>query len=178
MMTDQDGAGPVTAWDAIAARRDVREFADRPVADAELEQILEAGRRSPSSRNTQPWDFVVVTDRQQLAGLAQAATGGGGPAPPPVIIALIAPGGERRQRALYDLGQVTMSIMLAAAGLGVGSGHASVTDQDLARQVLGFPEDRSCPFLITLGYPAGRALAPIRHPARRPLAEVVHRGHW
>jgi nitroreductase len=174
----EQGAGPVTAWEAIASRRDVREFADRPVADSDLEQILEAGRRSPSSRNTQPWDFVVITDRQQLAGLAKAATGGGGPAPPPVIIALIAPGGERRQRALYDLGQVTMSIMLAAAGLGIGSGHASVTDQDVARQVLGFPEDRSCPFLITLGYPAGRPLAPIRHPARRPFAEVVHRGHW
>ncbi len=177
-MSEQGGAGPVTAWDAIASRRDVREFAGRPVADGDLEQILEAGRRSPSSRNTQPWDFVVVTDRQQLAGLARAATGGGGPAPPPVIIALIAPGGERRQRALYDLGQVTMSIMLAAAGLGIGSGHASVTDQDVARQVLGFPEDRSCPFLITLGYPAGRPLAPIRHPARRPFAEIVHRGHW
>jgi nitroreductase len=177
-MSEQGGARPVTAWDAIASRRDVREFADRPVADSDLEQILEAGRRSPSSRNTQPWDFIVVTDRQQLAGLAKAATGGGGPAPPPVIIALIAPGGERRQRALYDLGQVTMSIMLAAAGLGIGSGHASVTDQDVARQVLGFPEDRSCPFLITLGYPAGRPLAPIRHPARRPFAEVVHRGHW
>jgi nitroreductase len=177
-MSEQGGAGPVTAWEAIASRRDVREFADQPVADSDLEQILEAGRRSPSSRNTQPWDFVVVTDRQQLAGLAKAATGGGGPAPPPVIIALIAPGGERRQRALYDLGQVTMSIMLAAAGLGIGSGHASVTDQDVARQVLGFPEDRSCPFLITLGYPAGRPLAPIRHPARRPFAEVVHRGHW
>jgi len=177
-MTEQGGAGPVTAWEAIASRRDVREFARRPVADSDLEQILEAGRRSPSSRNTQPWDFVVVTDPQQVAGLAKAATGGGGPAPPPVIIALIAPGGERRQRALYDLGQVTMSIMLAAAGLGIGSGHASVTDQDLARQVLGFPEDRSCPFLITLGYPAGRPLAPIRQPARRPFAEVVHRGHW
>jgi nitroreductase len=177
-MSEQGGARPVTAWEAIASRRDVREFADRPVADSDLEQILEAGRRSPSSRNTQPWDFVVITDRQQLAGLAKAATGGGGPAPPPVIIALIAPGGERRQRALYDLGQVTMSIMLAAAGLGIGSGHASVTDQDVARQVLGFPEDRSCPFLITLGYPAGRPLAPIRHPARRPFAEVVHRGHW
>ena len=144
----------------------------------DLVQILEAGRRSPSSQNTQPWDFVLVTDRRQLAGLAQAATGGGGPAPPPVIIALIAPGGERRQRALYDLGQVTMCIMLAAAGLGIGSGHASVTDQDLARQVLHFPEDRSCPFLITLGYPAGRPLAPIRDPARRPFTEVVHRGFW
>ena len=178
MMSDQDGGGPVTAWEAITSRRDVREFADRPVPDAELGQILEAGRRSPSSRNTQPWDFIVVTDRPQLTELAKAATGGGGPAPPAAMIALVGPGGDRRQRTLYDLGQVTMSMMLAATGLGIGSGHASVTDQVLARQLLGFPEDKACSFLITLGYPAGLPLAPIRHPSRRPFGDVVHRGHW
>ncbi len=127
-MSDQDGGGPMTAWDAIRSRRDVREFDPRPVPAADLDQILEAGRRSPSSRNWQPWDFIVVTDRQQLTELAKAATGGGGPAPPTAMIALIAPGGDRRQRALYDLGQATMSMMLAAAGLGIGSGHASVID--------------------------------------------------
>ena len=51
-------------WDAITSRRDVREFQDRPLADDELDRILEAGRRAPSSRNWQPWDFVVVTDRR------------------------------------------------------------------------------------------------------------------
>jgi len=78
----------------------------------------------------------------------------------------------------YDLGQATMSIMLAAASLAVGSGHASVADQDLARRVLGFPEDRFCAYLISLGYPAGRPLTLIRHPDRRPFNEVVHRDHW
>ena len=110
----------------------------------------------------------MVTDRQQLAELAKAATGGGAPAPPPAIIALIAPGGERRQRALYDLGQVTMSIMLAAAGLGIGSGHASVTDQDLARQVLGFPEDKVLPVPDHAGLP-GRAAGPDPPPRPPPV---------
>ena len=54
-------------WDAIKARRNVREFEDRPLPDEHLERVLEAGRRAPSSRNWQPWDFVVVTDREQLA---------------------------------------------------------------------------------------------------------------
>jgi len=66
----------------------------------------------------------------------------------------------------------------AAAGLGIGSGHLSVSDQELARRVLGFPEDRTCAFLIPLGYPAGRPLAPIRVPDRRPFDEVVHRRRW
>lgn len=95
--------------------------------------------------------------------------------------ALIAPAGpDGRQRDLmqYDLGQATMSIMTAAAGLGIGCGHAAVTDQDLARAILGFPSDRFCAYLIAMGYPAGRPLAPIERPSRRPFAEVVHRERW
>jgi nitroreductase len=71
-----------------------------------------------------------------------------------------------------------MSIMLAAADLGIGSAHASVSDQDLARRLLGLPEDRFCAVLISLGVPADRPLSPIRRPNRRPFDEVVHRGHW
>ena len=65
-------------WDAITSRRNVRSFADRPIPVAELDQILEAGRRAPSSQNWQPWDFIVVTDQGQLRELAKVdATIGG-----------------------------------------------------------------------------------------------------
>jgi nitroreductase len=169
--------GRLSVWDAIRSRRDVREFDGRPIADADLERILEAGRRSPSSRNWQPWDFIVVTDRGQLTELAKVWRAAGHVARSAATIAMIAPS-DRLERARFDLGQAAMSIMLAAAGLGIGSGHSSVSDQELARQVLGFPEDRICAFLIPLGYPAGRPLAPVRVPDRRPFDEVVHRGRW
>src|SRR5690349_24831025 len=58
-------------WEAITSRRNVRSFADRPIPAADLDQILEAGRRSPSSQNWQPWDFILVTDRAKLRDLAQ-----------------------------------------------------------------------------------------------------------
>ena len=45
----------VETWDAITARRNVRSFADRPIPAADLDRILEAGRRAPSSQNWQPW---------------------------------------------------------------------------------------------------------------------------
>jgi nitroreductase len=83
-----------------------------------------------------------------------------------------------RDLVQFDLGQATMSIMLAAADLGIGSAHAGVHDQELARRLLGVPEDRFCALLITLGFPADRPLTPIRRPDRRPFNEVVHRGHW
>jgi nitroreductase len=71
-----------------------------------------------------------------------------------------------------------MSIMLAAASLGIGSGHSAVGDQQLARELLGFPADRTCAHLIPLGYPASRPLAPVGRPDRRPFDDVVHRGRW
>jgi nitroreductase len=69
-------------------------------------------------------------------------------------------------------------MMVVAADLGIGSGHSAVGDQALARQLLGFPEDREITIMIDFGYPADRPLAPIRRPDRRPFDEVVHRGHW
>lgn len=166
------------AWEAIRSRRDVREYQDRPLADDHLDEILESGRRAPSAGNWQPWDFVVVTDRDQLSRLAQVAPSAGAVAKSAATIALIAPVTDNERWLRYDLGQAAMSIMLAAAGLAIGSGHADVADQDLARDLLGFPEDRICPYLITLGYPAGRPLSVIRHPNRRPFDEVVHRDRW
>ena len=168
-------------WDAIRARRNVRAYEDRAIPPADLDQILEPGRRSPSASNWQPWDFVVVTDRQQLTELAKVWRGAGHVAQSAATIGLVAPVLEdehRREGLRYDLGQATMDIMLAAADLGVGSGHASVADQDLARELLGFPEDRFLAYLIALGYPAGRPLAPIARPDRRPFADVVHWERW
>lgn len=166
-------------WDAIRARRNVRRFDDRPVSEADLQRILEAGRRSPSARNRQRWDFVVVTDRADLERLSEVWRGAGHVARSAATIALVAPDTpEEWPSIVYDLGQVTMSMMLAAAGLGIGTGHASVADQAAAREVLGIPEDRVCAYLVALGHPAGRPLAPIHDPDRRPFADVVHRGRW
>lgn len=168
-------------WDAIRSRRDVREFEDRPIPREHLDQILEAGRRSPSSQNWQPWDFVVVTDRRQLAELSGVWQGARHVAGSAATIVLVGPtpGDEQeRYRLHYDFGQATMSIMLAAADLGVGSGHSVVADQQLARQIVGHPADRAAVYLIALGYPAGRPLRPIERPNRRPFEEVVHWGRW
>ena len=84
----------------------------------------------------------------------------------------------QRLSVQYDLGQATMSMMLAASDLGIGSGHSAVAEQDLARKLLGYPEDHFCAYLIAFGYPADRPLRPIRNPNRRPFDEVVHRGRW
>jgi len=168
-------------WDAIRARRNVRQFTDRPISREDLDRILEAGRRTPSSMNEQRWDFVVVTDRKQLQELAKVWRYGRHVAASAATVALIAPQTDDPETDCsieYDLGQVTMSMMLAAADVGMGSGHSAVMDQDRARKVLGLPEDHRAAYLIAFGYPADRPLAPIRNPNRRPFEDVVHRGRW
>ena len=165
----------------IAARRDVRRFDPAPLAPDRLDRLLDAARRSPSSQNWQPWDHVLVTDRAQLEELSKVWRGAGHVATSAATVALVTRDfaeGRERETAAYDLGQLTAHLMLAAADLGIGSGHSAVEDQDLARRVLRLPEDRRCAYLVPLGVPADRPLSPVRRPDRRPLEEVVHRGSW
>jgi nitroreductase len=166
-------------WEAITSRRNVRSFDGRPIAATDLDRILEAGRRSPSSQNWQPWDFILVTRRETLRELAKVWRGAGHVAESAATNVVIVPEYVNEfHRAHFDLGQATMAMTLAAADLGIGSCHAGVADIQLARELLGFPGDRDWAFLISLGYPAGRPLAPITTPKRRPFDEVVHRDHW
>ncbi|MEW1955318.1 nitroreductase family protein [Terrabacter sp. NPDC080008] len=168
-------------WDALRSRRNVRQFTDEPVPDEALDRILEAGRRAPSASNWQPWDFVVVTDRAQLVELAKVWQGAQHVARAAAAIAIVAPEQEDDRRSTmlhYDLGQATYAMTVAAADLGVGTGHAAALDQEQARAVLGFPDGHFLAYLLSVGYPADRPLKVIEHLDRRPFDEVVHRGRW
>jgi len=171
----------VETWDAIRSRRTVRSYGERAIAPEDLDRILEAARRAPSAGNQQAWDFVVCTDREQLAQLARVGPADGHVASSAAAIALVgqrSDDAQMRDLVQLDLGQATMSVMLAAADLGIGSAHAGVHDQELARRLLAVPKDRFCVLLITLAVPADRPLTPIERPDRRPFTDVVHRGHW
>jgi nitroreductase len=168
-------------WDAICARRNVRSYQPGPVPRDHLARIAEAAWRAPSASNRQHWDFIVVTDRDRLAELATVWQGARHIADAPAAIALVVPEpADDRTRVLdqYDLGQATYAMMLAAADLGIGTGHSSVGDQDKARAILGVPDDHQVAYLLGIGYPADRPLRPIMKPNRRPLDEVVHQQRW
>src|SRR5271156_520313 len=167
-------------WEAIQSRRNVRTYDHRPVAAEDLDRILEAGRRSPSASNRQKWDFVLVTSPDQLRELSTVWVGAGHLAGAQAAIVLVLPEPEAERYRLidqYDLGQATMSMMLAAADLGIGSGHSAVGDQEGCRRMVAVPPDHTCAYMISLGYPADRPLVPITKPDRSPFGEVKHRGH-
>jgi nitroreductase len=168
-------------WDAIRARRNVRSYRNEPVSAADLDRIAEAGWRSPSASNRQHWTFIVVTDRQQLQSLATVWRGAGHIAQAAAAIALVVPQADddrSRQVDYFDLGQATYAMMVAAADLGIGTGHAGVGDQDEARKILGVPADHYVAYMLGVGYPADRPLKPLVKPNRRPIGDVVRHGHW
>lgn len=168
-------------WDAMMARRQVRDYADTPVDPTLLRQILEAGRRSPSSMNQQRWEFVVVTEQATKAELARSWQGAHWTADAPVVIAVIGPVVDEEISKLsveYDLGQTVTAMLVAATDLGLGSGQSSSRDQDLVRSTLNLPSDRYCSKLITVGHPADRPLAAVKNPDRRPFDDVVHWDRW
>ncbi|WP_428342356.1 nitroreductase family protein [Mycobacterium sp.] len=169
------------AWDAITARRNVREYTEQLVAEKDLNRIAEAGWRAPSAKNRQAWDFVIVTGKEHLQELSTVWRGAGHIAGAAAAIALVIPeppDERRRVTDQYDVGQATMAMMIAATDLGIGTGHSSVGEQDKARAILGVPEGYEVAYLLGVGYPADRPLKPIRKPNRRPFEEVVHQEHW
>jgi nitroreductase len=169
------------AWDAIRARRNVRNYLPDSVPAADLDRIAEAAWRAPSASNRQHWDFIIVTDRAQLDELSTVWRGARHIASAPAAIALVVPEPPDERTKLidqYDLGQATTAMTVAATDLGIGTGHSSVGDQEKARAILGVPDDHIVSYLLGIGYPADRALKPIAKPDRRPFADVVHRGRW
>lgn len=169
-------------WTAITTQRAVRRFADRSIPDDAIERILEAGRRAPSSKNDQPWAFVVVTDRGQLQRLSAVGDYAGHLAGAAAAVALVTAEAAPPALAadLYDLGHATQNMMLAALELGIGSVHAAVYHQEMVREILALPSDRRCDYLVSLGYPATVGLLdrPRRRVPRRPLGELVHHDRW
>jgi nitroreductase len=168
-------------WDAIRARRNVRTYLQDPVTNADLDRIAEAGWRAPSASNRQHWNFIIVTDRDQLQALSTVWQGARhiAGAAAAIALVLVEPADERTKVIdQYDLGQATYAMMLAAADLGIGTGHSSVGEQEKAREILGVPADHYVAYLIGIGYPADRPLKPIVKPNRFPFDEVVRRNHW
>ena len=169
--------------DAIRTKRMVRRFDGRPLDPAHLEAILDAGRHAGSSKNKQRWDFIVVDDRARLAALSKVGPFAGHVAGAGVAVALVTPDPSGPQGSLsitWDLGAAAENMMLAAWALGVGSCPATVYEPVLARELLGYPEARSCDYILSFGYPADPddLSRPPRAGGRRPLAELVHRDRW
>ena len=164
---------------AVASKREVREYAGRPIpADAE-QRILEAGRISGSSQNRQPWRFLVVESpslRTRLADAVYVAANVRGAAMV-VVIAL-----RGRGPTAFDAGRAAQNMMLTAWNDEIGSCPNGMPDPDAVARLLDLEDGERPVVVLTFGYPA-RSRDPQRHAAsewieranRKPFDEVVQR---
>jgi nitroreductase len=166
--------------DAIRLKRAVRQFKPDPLPEEVVLAILNAGRRSQSSKNTQPWQFVAIRDKTILKALSECGEWAGHLAGAALGVALVHPDPSQKFQTMFDVGQSAAYMQLAAWELGVGSCLASIYEADKARQILGFPADLVLRIAISFGYPLEeeKLSAKPRSGGRRSFDEVVHWDHW
>ena len=169
------------AYDLIKNLRVVRRYEARALSESDERAILEAGRWTGSSKNTQNWRFVVVHDAETKAELAECGAFAGllaGAAT--VIVPVQLPEGYE-----FDIGRVSQNMMLAAAAVGVGSCPTTMYEVDRVRQILGVPDDHVPRYALAFGYPdesgerearKGTRAAGLR--GRLPYDEVVMMGKF
>jgi len=166
--------------EAIRMKRAVREFAPQPLPEEVVDRILWAGRRAQSSKNTQPWRFIVVRDPQSLKELARLGTYAGHLAGAAMGIVIATPDPSQRWSILFDAGQAAAYMQLAAWEVGVGSCLATLYEPDVARELLAIPSDWQAHVAISFGFPADASRltsAPARG-GRRVLDETVYFERW
>ena len=165
---------------AIHMKRAVRQFSADPLPEQAILTILNAGRRAQSSKNTQPWQFIAITDKTLLKALSECGNWAGHLAGASLGVAILTPDPGDKFQTMFDAGQAAAYMQLAAWEEGIGSCLASIYDPDKAQQLLGFPQDLYLHIAISFGYPQEPEIL-TRNPqkgGRRPLNEIVHWNKW
>lgn len=166
--------------EAIRTKRAVRKFLDKPLPDEIVTSILNAGRRSQSSKNNQGWQFIAIRDKEILKALSQCGEWAGHIAGAALCIAILTPEPTKKFQTMFDAGQAAAFMQLAAWELGVGSCPASIYEAEKARVILGFPAEWHLRVALSFGYvlEEENLSAPPRKGGRRSLEEVVHWEKW
>src|SRR3954470_5367055 len=167
------------AFLAVASKREVRRYADRPIPEDVQRRILDAGRVAGSSKNRQPWRFVVLSDRVAVERAAEAVWAADNVLGAALVIGLIVRG---KGPVSFDAGRAAQNMMLAAWNDGVGSCPNGIADAAAMAEALGLTDDDHFAVVLSFGYPAGGIDPESRSPEdwiaradRKPLDEVVER---
>jgi nitroreductase len=166
--------------EAIRTKRAVRQFQDSPLPEDIVHSILNAGRRSQSSKNSQAWQFIAIRDKEILKALSTCGEWAGHIAGAAMAVAILIPDPNEKFQHLIDCGQAAAFMQLAAWEQGVGSCPASIYDADKAREILRFPAEWHLRLALSFGYPLDEAVisASPRKGGRREFEDVVHWDKW
>ncbi len=157
-------------FDALTKRASVRDYIHQPVSKEILEKLVDAGRRAPSARAVEPWEFVVITDRAMLDKLAGIISTGVFLKQATACIVVFC---QDTKYYLEDGSAATENILLAATDLGLGTCWIAGDKKEYCGEVsklLGAPEALKLVSLISVGW----APHEVKQRKRRSLAEVLH----
>lgn len=160
-------------FQAIKTMLAIRSYQKQSIPDDVVAKIIEAGRLTGSSRNTQQWDFVVIRDRQRLRQLGTLASTGPYLAEAPLAIAVVVPASPVGS---IDGARAAQDMMLTAWEQGVGSNWVGNVDIQPIKDLLKIPQTKSVLTIIPFGYPAKETGRGIKN--RKHLSEVAHLETW
>ena len=166
--------------DAIRLKRAVRKFQGKPLPEDVVLAILNAGRRSQSSKNNQAWQFIAIQDKTILQALSKCGEWAGHIAGAALCIAILTPDPEGKFQIMFDAGQAAAFMQLAAWELGVGSVPASLYEHEKAREILKFPPEWHVRMALSFGYPLDKEklFTPPKKGGRLKLEDIVHFDKW
>ena len=160
-------------FDAIRTVLAVRQFQDKPIPEALIHKIVEAGRLTASSTNGQPWHFIVVENKDVLRQFSAQVRSGPyiGQAPMAIVVCT-----EQSPYGLSDASRAIQSMILTAWAEGIGSNWVGFNNLKSINPLLGIPPQVDIVAIVPLGYPV-RTIGKGRK-KRKPLSEVAHRERW
>ncbi|MFZ5801069.1 MAG: nitroreductase family protein [Candidatus Omnitrophota bacterium] len=157
-------------YEAIIKRASVREYTDKPIGKEILEKLVDAGRRAPSARAVEPWEFIVVTDKKILQQIGQAAASGSFIKDAAACLVIFC---QDTKYYLEDGCAATENILLLAADLGLGACWVAGDKKPYApaiSELLKVPAAYKLISLISLGWPKQET----RQSKQRALSAVIH----
>lgn len=167
------------AYKSIISLRSIRHFdRSKPIDEQALRRILQAGRMSGSSKNSQPWWFIVIRDQTTLAELSKCGNYAQHLADATIAIAIVFD--PQFYRGEFDSGRAAQNMMLAAWNDGLGSCIASMHYEDETKKVLNVPDEYRLQHIIAFGHPQekNQSTPAVKRPGRKPLAEIVYQEKW
>ncbi len=170
--------------DAIRRRCSIRSYADTPVAEDDLEEILAAALLAPTANNVRPWHIVVVTDDEKRARLSEVHHWAGFCAEAPVVLVFCADGDRQPHWWIEDTSAALENALIQAAELGLGTCWVGIRGgespdgpgperEDFVRELIGIPDSMRVLALVSLGHPRGDFT-----PGQPGPMDAIHRESW
>ena len=146
-------------FEAILKRRSIRRYKAKDITDKVIKRLLEAAMAAPSAHNGQPWEFVVVKDKEMRSKLSKVHSYAWMCAEAPFVIVVC--GNKDDLSWIEDCSAAAENMLVAAAEIGLGgcwiaargTKYSGKDDGQIIADILGIPKTSGVLCMLSFGYP-------------------------